>query len=64
MEVDEEATSSSSLVTASKAKRNKPSTDEIRKVPVPSNRYTPLRENWEKIFTPIVEHLRLQIRYV
>jgi RNA-binding protein PNO1 len=30
---------------------------------VPSNRYTPLKENWMKIFTPIVEHLHLQVRF-
>lgn len=36
---------------------------EVRKVPVPANRYTPLKENWMKIFTPIVEHLQLQIRF-
>nr|XP_042713128.1 RNA-binding protein PNO1 isoform X2 [Chrysemys picta bellii] len=37
--------------------------DEMRKIPVPANRYTPLKENWMKIFTPIVEHLHLQIRF-
>lgn len=36
---------------------------EQRKVPVPAHRYTPLKENWMKIFTPIVEHLQLQIRF-
>jgi len=36
---------------------------EVRKVPVPPNRYTPLKENWMKIFSPIVEHLHLQIRF-
>merc|ERR1712025_594269 len=36
---------------------------DLRKVPVPSNRYTPLKENWMKIFTPIVEHLHLQVRF-
>merc|ERR1719378_316058 len=36
---------------------------EFRKVPVPSHRYTPLKENWMKIFTPVVEHLKLQIRF-
>ncbi|NWY55979.1 PNO1 protein, partial [Chionis minor] len=36
---------------------------ELRKVPVPANRYTPLKENWMKIYTPIVEHLQLQIRF-
>lgn len=30
---------------------------------VPANRYTPLKENWMKIFTPVVEHLQLQIRF-
>merc|ERR1712241_102200 len=37
--------------------------DSLRKVPVPSNRYTPLKQNWEKIYTPIVEHLKLQVRF-
>lgn len=36
---------------------------EVRKVPVPSHRYTPLKENWMKIFEPIVQHLKLQIRF-
>jgi len=36
---------------------------DLRKVPVPSNRYTPLKDNWMKIFTPIVEHLHLQVRF-
>jgi len=36
---------------------------EFRKVPVPPHRYTPLKENWLKIFNPIVEHLHLQIRF-
>ncbi len=36
---------------------------EIRKIPVPAHRYSPLKENWMKIFTPIVEHLHLQIRF-
>lgn len=46
------------------AKRSKTSGDvEIRRVSVPAHRYTPLRENWLKIFTPVVEHLNLQIRF-
>ncbi|XP_028398478.1 RNA-binding protein pno1-like [Dendronephthya gigantea] len=36
---------------------------EKRKVPVPPNRYTPLKDNWMKIFEPVVEHLHLQIRF-
>lgn len=38
-------------------------TGEIRRIAVPSHRYTPLKENWMKIFKPIVEHLKLQIRF-
>ncbi|XP_048061884.1 RNA-binding protein PNO1 [Megalobrama amblycephala] len=37
--------------------------DEMRKVSVPAHRYTPLKENWMKIFTPIVENLQLQVRF-
>lgn len=36
---------------------------QIRKVPVPAHRYTPLKENWMKLFTPVVENLHLQIRF-
>merc|ERR1712096_7034 len=36
---------------------------QVRKVPVPSHRYTPLKEAWMKIFEPIVEHLKLQVRF-
>eukprot|EP00794_Sanderia_malayensis_P020356 gene20356-22363_t len=36
---------------------------EFRKVPVPPHRYTPLKNNWLKIFTPVVEQLNLQIRF-
>ncbi|XP_078590996.1 RNA-binding protein PNO1-like isoform X2 [Branchiostoma floridae x Branchiostoma japonicum] len=36
---------------------------DLRKIPVPPNRYTPLKENWMKIYTPVVEHLKLQIRF-
>ncbi|XP_073404443.1 RNA-binding protein PNO1-like [Dendrobates tinctorius] len=37
--------------------------DEMRTIPVPSHRYSPLKENWMKIFTPIVENLQLQVRF-
>jgi len=36
---------------------------EVRKVPVPKHRYSPLKENWMKLFEPIVEHLKLQVRF-
>ena len=46
-----------------KAKKEKLDDSEFRKVYVPSHRYSPLKENWMKIFTPVVEHLNLQIRF-
>ncbi|CAB3229456.1 unnamed protein product [Arctia plantaginis] len=39
------------------------SKENLRKIAVPAHRYTPLKENWMKIFTPIVEHLLLQVRF-
>ena len=36
---------------------------DIRKIPVPNTRLSPLKQNWLKIFGPIVEHLKLQIRF-
>lgn len=36
---------------------------DIRKIFVPNTRLTPLKQNWLKIFSPIVEHLKLQIRF-
>uniref|UniRef100_A0A1B6FMD2 K Homology domain-containing protein n=1 Tax=Cuerna arida TaxID=1464854 RepID=A0A1B6FMD2_9HEMI len=50
-------------MTAAKRSRQQPSSVDVRKVPVPAHRYTPLKENWMKIFSPVVEHLKLQIRF-
>ncbi|XP_034464134.1 RNA-binding protein PNO1 [Hippoglossus hippoglossus] len=36
---------------------------EMRKIAIPAHRYTPLKENWLKIYTPIVENLHLQVRF-
>lgn len=36
---------------------------DTRKIFVPNVRLTPLKQNWLKIFSPIVEHLKLQIRF-
>ncbi|XP_048001028.1 RNA-binding protein pno1 [Leguminivora glycinivorella] len=55
--------------TRPKAKRSKKNQEpnetkvSMRKIPVPAHRYTPLKEAWLKIFTPIVEHLFLQVRF-
>ncbi|KAJ9198826.1 hypothetical protein DTO164E3_4916 [Paecilomyces variotii] len=35
---------------------------ETRKVPVPPHRMTPLKTYWPKIYPPLVEHLKLQVR--
>ncbi|KAK7790402.1 hypothetical protein R5R35_010753 [Gryllus longicercus] len=48
----------------SEAKKMKPTIpSEFRKISVPYHRFTPLKEHWMKIFTPIVEHLHLQVRF-
>ncbi|EXJ96418.1 pre-rRNA-processing protein PNO1 [Capronia coronata CBS 617.96] len=41
-----------------------PSTIRIqsRKVPIPPHRMSPLKTNWPKIYPPLVEHLKLQVR--
>jgi len=36
---------------------------EMRKIHVPPNRYSPLKDNWMKVYTPIVDHLKLQVRF-
>jgi len=36
---------------------------QLQKVPIPPNRVTPLRNNWLKIYTPLVEQLKLQVRF-
>ena len=36
---------------------------ESREVPIPKHRFTPLKENWLKIFEPVTEHLKVDIRF-
>ncbi|KAJ2850523.1 pre-rRNA-processing protein pno1 [Coemansia brasiliensis] len=35
---------------------------ELRRIRVPPHRFSPLKRDWLKIYSPIVEHLQLQIR--
>jgi RNA-binding protein PNO1 len=35
---------------------------ETRKVPVPPHRFTPLKAAWPKLYPPLVNHLKLQVR--
>lgn len=37
--------------------------NDFRRVVVPAHRYTPLREQWESILKPLVEHMKLQVRF-
>lgn len=36
---------------------------EYRRVRCPAHRYTPLRNDWEQILMPLVEYLKLQVRF-
>lgn len=36
--------------------------DDFRRIRCPPHRLTPLRNTWENIVTPTVEHMKLQIR--
>jgi RNA-binding protein PNO1 len=42
---------------------SKPAVEDTRKVPIPTNRLTPLKRDWLDIHDPIVNHLKLQIRF-
>lgn len=35
---------------------------QVRKVPVPPHRLTPLKSRWMELYEPLVKHLRLQVR--
>lgn len=35
---------------------------DMRTISVPPHRFTPLKQNWMKIYTPLVQHLKLQVR--
>ncbi|KAJ2080644.1 pre-rRNA-processing protein pno1 [Coemansia sp. RSA 988] len=44
------------------AKDERSKRGEFRRIRVPPHRLTPLKRDWLKIYSPIVEHLKLQIR--
>lgn len=35
---------------------------ESRKIPVPPHRLAPLKKEWLKLYAPLVEHMKLQVR--
>jgi len=43
--------------------RDKKGVKQGQKIPIPRNRIRPLKESWEKVYTPIVEQLKLQCMY-
>lgn len=47
---------------ASVAQSNGPIKQETRSIPVPRHRYAQLRAMWKKIYVPLVEQLRLQVK--
>ncbi|GAB5590257.1 pre-rRNA-processing protein pno1 [Umbelopsis nana] len=46
-----------------KAKQMASTSNQARKIPIPPHRLTPLKKNWLQIYSPLVEHLKLQVRY-
>ena len=50
------------LASLSTGKRNRKEPVEFRRIPIPPNRFTPLKNNWMSIFTPCVQHMKLDIR--
>lgn len=36
---------------------------EYRKIRIPAHRYTPLRKHWESLIAPLVQQLKLQVRF-
>lgn len=61
MDVDDENTSTAALFSPEKASKSLRSREE-RKVRIPPHRMTPLKADWPKIYPPLVEHLKLQVR--
>lgn len=58
MQVDQEGRPKFPAVKSSKARH----VAATRKVLVPPHRMTPLKSSWPKIYPPLVEHLKLQVR--
>ncbi|KAI8583587.1 hypothetical protein K450DRAFT_221839 [Umbelopsis ramanniana AG] len=48
---------------ALKAKQMTSTSNQARKIPIPPHRLSPLKKSWLQIYSPLVEHLKLQVRY-
>lgn len=66
MQIDEEGRPRFAPASASSSEQqpNSPTSLRIqsRKVPIPPHRMSPLKNSWPKIYPPLVEHLKLQVR--
>jgi RNA-binding protein PNO1 len=63
MEGDEEKESNAPNFPALSAKQLNDGKEQYIRIPVPPNRYTPLKNVWMDIYKPIVEHMMVQIRF-
>jgi len=63
MDVTETSEQKAKSFNTGKEEKSKDRGIETRKILVPKHRMAPLKENWLKIFNPVVEHLKLQIRF-
>jgi RNA-binding protein PNO1 len=61
MDIEDDATEANALFSPEKASKS-PRSREERKVRIPPHRMTPLKNDWPKIYPPLVEHLKLQVR--
>ncbi|KAJ0407548.1 hypothetical protein P43SY_006866 [Pythium insidiosum] len=59
MEADDAVRPNFPALSAQEAEGGK---NDFRRVRVPAHRYTPLKNDWPNLMTPIVDHLKLQIR--
>jgi len=66
MQIDEEGRPRFAPVSTSSPSQTPDSLTSIRiqsrKVPIPPHRMSPLKNSWPKIYPPLVEHLKLQVR--
>lgn len=47
---------------STKSQKHSAAKVQTRKIPIPPHRMTPLKTSWPKIYPPLVEHLKLQVR--
>ena len=61
MDVDDDTTETKALFSPEKSSKSARSREEL-KVRIPPHRMTPLKSDWPKVYPPLVEHLKLQVR--